>query len=141
MEKNKTALSWLKNVINIKMVDKERNVEELFALYKNASPSKQINVGRFFSALEKTGIRRTDPRLKELMEELEELKTEIGEEGSPPESINLDFDLFQRFIDKNLVLVCQALSQKLVIPDFEDFGSHLTEIYRNCRNNQKVQIQ
>ena len=140
MEKNKTALSWLKNVINIKMVDKERNVEELFALYKNASPSEEINVGRFISALEKTGIRRTDSRLKELMEELEELKVEIGEEGSPPESINLDFELFKRFIDKNLVLICQALSQKLVVPDFTDFCSRLRDIFKLCRNNQKVQI-
>ena len=134
----KTNLCRLTNVIKIKMMDKEKTVEDLFLLYKNESVDS-INVGQFLSALEQTGIRRTDPRLKELMAELGELKSEIGQKCV--ENNNLPFDLFQRLADKNLVLVSQALSQKLVLPDFADFCTRLKEIFANCQGNNKVRIQ
>ena len=80
------------------------------------------------------------PRLKELIESLEELHHKIGEEGTTPENIDLSFDSFQRLIDKSLVLVSQAFSQKLVVPDFPDFCTHLKDIFRRCRSNTKVWI-
>ena len=75
------------------------------------------------------------------MEELKKLKSEIGQRGTPLENINLPFDLFQRLVDKNLVLVSQALRKKLAVPDFGDFCTRLREIFTNCRSNNKVQIQ
>ena len=102
-------------------------------------------MGHFLLALEKTGIRRTDARLKPLIESLEELHDKIGEEGTTPDnidlsfdSIDLSFDSFQRVIGKVLVLVSQAFSQKLVVPEFPDFCTHLKDIYRRCRSNNKV---
>lgn len=140
MQCSKTNLDRLTNLVKIKMMDKGKTVEDVFLLYKNES-GDTINVGQFISAVEKTGIRRTDPRLKELMEELEKLKSETGQKGIPLENINLQFDLFQRLIDKNLVLVSLALRGDLVMPDFEDFCTRLREIFTNCQSNNEVQIQ
>ena len=117
--------------------DHQKTEKALFSLYMNPSTEK-INMGHFLLALEKTGIRRTDPRLKELIDDLEELHDKIGEEGTTPENIDLSFDAFQRLIDKTLVLVSQAFSQKLVVPDFPDFCTQLKDIYRRCRSNNKV---
>ena len=100
--------------------------------------TEKINMGQLLLALEKTGIRRTDPRLADLVQNLEELHDKIGEEGTTPENIDLSFDSFQRLIDKTLVLISQAFSQKLVIPDFGDFSIHLKDIYRRCKSNNKV---
>ena len=83
--------------------------------------TEKINMGHFLLALEKTGLRRTDPRLKELIDGLEELHSKIGDEGTTPENIDLTFDSFQRLIEKNLVLISQAFSQKLIVPDFLDY--------------------
>ena len=117
--------------------DSNKTEKALFNLYMNPATEK-INMGHFLLALEKTGIRRTDPRLKELIEGLEELHDKIGEEGTTPENIDLSFDSFHRLIEKNLVLISQAFSQKLVVPEFLDFCTHLKDIYRRCRNNHKV---
>ena len=92
----------------------------LFKLYMNPATEK-INMGHFLLALEKTGLRRSDPRLFELMDALEELHNKIGEEGTTPENIDLPFESFQRLIEQNLVLISQAFSHKLIIPDFTDF--------------------
>ena len=136
----KTNLDRLINVVEIKMRDKGKTVEDLFLLYKNES-TDTINMEKFLAVVEKTGIRRTDPRLKELMEELEELQSVIGQKETPIENNNLPFDLFQRLVDKNLVLLSQALRKKLAVPEFEDFCTRLREIFTNCRSNNKVQIQ
>ena len=111
--------------------------KSLFKLYMNPATEK-INMGHFLMALEKTGIKRSDPRLKELMDGLKELHDKIGEEGTTPENINLSMESFQRLIEKNLVLISQAFSQKLVVPDFLDFCTHLKDIFRRCRSNNKV---
>ena len=55
-----------------------------------------------------------------------------------PENIDLYFDSFERLIDKNRVLLSQAFSQKLIVPDFAHFSTHLKDIYERCRNNNKV---
>ena len=88
MQCNKTNLDRLTNVIKIKMMDKGKTAEDLFLLHKNES-TDTINMGKFLLSLEKTGIRKTDPRLKELMEGLEELTSEIGQSGTSPESNDL----------------------------------------------------
>ena len=109
----------------------------LFKLYMNPATEK-INMGHFLLALEKTGLRRSDPRLQELIDALEELHSKIGEEGTTPENIDLPFESFQRLIEQNLVLISQAFSHKLIIPDFLDFCTHVKDIYRRCKNNKKV---
>ena len=52
--------------------DSKKTEKALFNLYMNPATEK-INMGHFLLALEKTGIRRTDPRLKELIEGLEDV--------------------------------------------------------------------
>lgn len=100
--------------------------------------TKQINMGHFLLALEKTGLRRSDPRLQELISGLQELHSHIGDEGTTPESMELTFESFRKLIDPNLVLISQAFSQKLVIPDFLEFCSHLKDIFRRCKQNGDV---
>ena len=129
------------NRLEVETNNKIHNVhhrpESLFSLYADPATQK-INMGHFLSALEKTGLRRTDPRFKCLMKTLDELHEEIGEEGKTSENIDLSFDSFQKLTEKNIVLLSQAFSQRLIVPDFTDFCAHLREIYRRCRDNNKV---
>ena len=111
--------------------------KSLFNLYMNPD-TKRINMGHFLLALEKMGLRRSDPRLQELMKGLQELHLQIGDEGTTPESMELPFESFRKLIDPNLVLLSQAFSQKLIIPDFLEFCSHLKDIFRRCKQNAEV---
>ena len=143
----KRTISYKSNIncssssLEVDTNNKKHNVhhrpESLFSLYADPATQK-INMGHFLSALEKTGLRRTDPRFKCLMKTLDELHEEIGEEGKTSENIDLSFDSFQKLTEKNIVLLSQAFSQRLIVPDFTEFCAHLREIYRRCRDNNKV---
>lgn len=108
---------------------------------KGCSCPDQVNIGHFLVGLEKTGIRRTDPRLSDFMRGLEQMHRQIGTEGTVPENVDVDFDEFQGLVqDKNLMLILQAFCRKLVIPDFPDFCRQLDEIFEDCSpmSNGKV---
>ena len=100
--------------------------------------TEKINMGYFLLALEKTGLKRSDPRLKELIQGLKELHRNTGDKEWRYENIDVDFDTFQKLIEKNLVLISQVFSQKLVIPDFVNFCAYLTDIFGRCQQNTKV---
>ena len=110
--------------------------KSLFNLYMNPD-TKRMNMGHFLLALEKMGLRRSDPRLQELLNGLQELHLQIGDEGTTPDSMELPFESFRKLIDPNLVLISQAFSQKLIIPDFLEFCSHLKDIFRRCKQNEE----
>lgn len=122
----------------------EESSEELekiniFNVHKNPSTG-QINVGNFLTAMERTGFCRTDPRLSNLMTSLKTLHAQVGEEGTLPENINLDFKTFSKLIDENLVIITQVLNKKLVIPEFPEFTSLLKEMFDSCKKNNHGQV-
>jgi hypothetical protein len=56
--------------------------------------------GRCIQALRSTGLRKTDPRLAEMMQNLREVHKQSGHEGGSPETQKLDRETFKR-LDRN----------------------------------------
>jgi hypothetical protein len=59
----------------------------------NFNPSAVVNV---LQALRSTGLRKTDPRLAEMMDNLREVHKKSGHEGGSPETQKLDRETFKR---------------------------------------------
>uniref|UniRef100_H3DE52 glutaminase n=2 Tax=Tetraodon nigroviridis TaxID=99883 RepID=H3DE52_TETNG len=101
------------------------SLEDLL-FYTVAEGEEKIPVHKFLTALKATGLSTADPRLKECMETLQEVKnTEDG--------LTLDRDLFKKCVQSNIVLLTQAFRKKFVIPDFQAFTSHIDDLYQSSR--------
>jgi len=73
----------------------QKNVEDsLFDMFKNESTGL-LSMGRFLAALRATGIRRTDPRIVEMMENLKKVFKTNNYEGGSPETLNLNRETFK----------------------------------------------
>ncbi len=81
-----------------------QNLDTLFDLHKriielNAAEDREvIHIGRFLTALAATGIRRTDPRLAEMSNNMNNIKSELFKEKTNIESMELDRLQFKRYI-------------------------------------------
>ena len=92
--------------------------------------------GQFLQALEATGLRKSDPRLKEMIQNLEDLqsklisKTDKSEEASL-EDVAIGRKEFKELIFENIVLISRALRHQFIIPDFLTFTKYIDEFYDN----------
>lgn len=83
----------------------------------------QVPIAQFTSALKRTGLHPSDPRLKECMEKLRQAsKKAVGD-------IMMDRDLFHRCMGGNIVLLIQAFRKKFIIPEFDIFAKKINEIF------------
>ncbi|XP_022711478.1 glutaminase liver isoform, mitochondrial-like isoform X2 [Varroa jacobsoni] len=109
------------------------NVEDiLFDMFKETDDT--ISVGKFFSALFATGLKKSDHRLKEMMTNLRAVHKEKGGMGSV-ESLSLDKATFKNVLKENIVLITRALRHQFVIPDFQDFTHYIEDFYWKCKQN------
>ncbi|XP_047491930.1 glutaminase kidney isoform, mitochondrial-like isoform X2 [Penaeus chinensis] len=106
------------------------NVEDqLFDMFKDDTDQK-VHMGRFLAALTDTGLRKTDPRLLELRNNLMEVHTSLEyPEDSSINALQLEKGTFKRVIQDNIVLISRALRHQFVIPEWLDFISHIEEFY------------
>lgn len=95
--------------------------------YTIAEGQEKIPVHKFITALKSTGLRTSDPRLKECMDMLR-LTLQTTSDG-----VMLDKDLFKKCVQSNIVLLTQAFRRKFVIPDFMSFTSHIDELYESAK--------
>ncbi|CAH2306575.1 glutaminase kidney isoform, mitochondrial isoform X1 [Pelobates cultripes] len=102
------------------------SLEDLL-FYTIAEGQEKIPVHKFITALKSTGLRTSDPRLKECMDMLR-LSLQTTSDG-----VMLDKELFKKCVQSNIVLLTQAFRRKFVIPDFMSFTSHIDELFENAR--------
>jgi len=102
----------------------------IFSLYRAADTNK-LNIGKLITTIERTGIRRTDTRLRAFMENAWQA---VGNEGNL-DDLWVDEATFASFAEENLVLLSQALRNDVIIPDFEEFTTQLKDIFARCINN------
>ncbi|XP_063115524.1 glutaminase kidney isoform, mitochondrial isoform X1 [Cavia porcellus] len=102
------------------------SLEDLL-FYTIAEGQEKIPVHKFITALKSTGLRTSDPRLKECMDMLR-LTLQTTSDG-----VTLDKDLFKKCVQSNIVLLTQAFRRKFVIPDFMSFTSHIDELYESAK--------
>ncbi|XP_077175617.1 glutaminase kidney isoform, mitochondrial isoform X2 [Paroedura picta] len=102
------------------------SLEDLL-FYTIAEGQEKIPVHKFITALKSTGLRTSDPRLKECMDMLR-LTLQTTSDG-----VMLDKDLFKKCVQSNIVLLTQAFRRKFVIPDFVSFTSHIDDLYESAK--------
>ncbi|XP_012251169.2 glutaminase kidney isoform, mitochondrial isoform X3 [Athalia rosae] len=121
--------------------DQVRNAEDvLFDMFKNEETGL-LPVGKFLAALRSTGLRKNDPRLQELSDNLkkEQLKSG-GNEGVSHETQKLDREQFRRIITPNIVLISRAFRHQFIIPDWSGFTKHIEDFYWKCKTNTEGKV-
>ena len=83
--------------------------------------------------MDSTGIKKSDPRLKETIERLKKLWRERHDVGSV-EAMNVDKETFKKIIKENIVLISRALRHQFVIPEFVGFCKHIEDFYWKCKS-------
>ncbi|XP_059484757.1 glutaminase kidney isoform, mitochondrial isoform X3 [Neocloeon triangulifer] len=120
--------------------DQSKNVEDvLYDMFKNEDTGL-LPVGKFLAALRSTGLRRNDPRLAEMTENLRKVHKASGHEGGSPETQKLDREAFKSVIAPNIVLISRAFRHQFVIPDFQGFCKYIEEFYWRCKNNTEGKV-
>ncbi|XP_034111628.1 glutaminase liver isoform, mitochondrial isoform X3 [Drosophila albomicans] len=114
----------------------QRNAEDVLFDMFASEETGLISMGKFLAGLKTTGIRRTDPRVRELMDNLKKVhKLNNYETGSSAETQHLNRETFKAVVSPNIVLIAKAFRQQFVIPDFSSFTKDIEEIYCNCKSN------
>ncbi|XP_013401990.1 glutaminase kidney isoform, mitochondrial [Lingula anatina] len=126
---------------------RERNVDRIVYSLEDSifdvfcDKDEKISVAKFLNALTATGLRLTDPRLKECIghfESLECIATDLNEVGT---SLTIDRETFKECIADNIVLIARALQGKFIIPDFKTQFSRLNnKLYTKCKPNNKGKV-
>ncbi|KAM8756199.1 glutaminase 2b [Acanthopagrus schlegelii] len=120
---------------HLKMISKPLNsgVEDML-FYTITDGKEQVPISYFTSALRKTGLHPSDPRLKDCMEKLRRAVTEsVGE-------VMMDRELFHRCVGGNVVLLIQAFRKKFIIPEFDVFAQKINEIYTRVQTQSEGKV-
>ncbi|XP_078084738.1 glutaminase kidney isoform, mitochondrial-like isoform X2 [Mustelus asterias] len=102
------------------------SLEDLL-FYTIAEGQERIPIHKFITVLKSTGLRTSDPRLKECMDML---RTNVQ---AASDGVLLDKELFKKCVGSNIVLLTQAFRRKFVIPDFDIFASHIDGLYESAK--------
>ncbi|KAH8291237.1 hypothetical protein KR054_009905 [Drosophila jambulina] len=114
----------------------QRNAEDVLFDMFASEETGLISMGKFLAGLKTTGIRRNDPRVRELMDNLKKVhKLNNYETGSSAETQHLNRETFKAVVAPNIVLIAKAFRQQFVIPDFTSFVKDIEEIYNRCKSN------
>ncbi|XP_032369221.1 glutaminase 2b isoform X1 [Etheostoma spectabile] len=108
-------------------------VEDML-FYTITEGKEEVPISFFTSALKKTGLQASDPRLKDCMEKLR-----LAVKESVPE-VMMDRDLFHRCVGGNIVLLIQAFRKKFIIPEFDVFAQKINEIYNTVQSQRDGKV-
>lgn len=103
------------------------------ALFDSLSEGGHVSVQKFLDALASNGIQKTDPRLREAMDQLRQVWRSQQSVGTI-EALTLDRKQFGQVVRCDLALVSRALRQQFVIPDFVNFCKDIEEMYWKCKS-------
>ncbi|CAB1315573.1 unnamed protein product [Coregonus sp. 'balchen'] len=100
-------------------------VEDML-FYTITEGQEQVPVSHFISALKRTGLNTSDPRLKDCMDKLQR---------SVSESFH---DVM--CVGGNIVLLIQAFRKKFIIPEFDSFVTKIDQIYNTVHKNHNGHV-
>nr|CAD7413903.1 unnamed protein product [Timema poppensis] len=104
---------------------------------------KEVLVNEFLMALEGSGLRKTDPRLEQVMKLLDDFSREPQRENDGPTSplsVRLNPEVFKEIISPNVRLISQAFTNQLIVPDFTEFCDQIKMFYDKCKTNQDGKV-
>ncbi|CAB1353264.1 unnamed protein product [Coregonus sp. 'balchen'] len=103
-------------------------VEDML-FYTITDGHEQVPVSHFISALKRTGLNTSDPRLKDCMDKLRRSVSESFHD------VMMDRELFHKCVGGNIVLLIQAFRKKFIIPEFDSFVAKIDKIYDTVQKN------
>ena len=115
--------------------------DKIFDLFVKAKYDKnRINISNFIQKLGDNGLKKDDPRLKEMFKNLKLYQEhQLMSQSSPglngPNGQLLDCtrDSFQQIVDHDIEIIKKIFSKLLIIPDFKSFTDDLTNIFNHCK--------
>ncbi|XP_011171015.1 glutaminase liver isoform, mitochondrial isoform X2 [Solenopsis invicta] len=122
--------------------DQATNAEDvLFDMFKKEETGL-VSVGEFLAALRITGLRKTDPRLQEFIDNLkkEHVNNCDRTKAISHETQKLDREQFRRIINPNIVLISRAFRHQFIIPDWSGFTKHIEDFYWKCKTNTEGKV-
>ena len=126
-------------VENLRNSDGKGIAETVFNLYKNQE-THMMNMSEIFTVIEKSGIRRSDPRLATFLSKLSILHEHLGEKNTTINNLNVDETTFCELTEDNLVLLNQIVRNDIIIPDWKSFTKQITEMFNRCKDNQEGEV-
>ncbi|EGT54197.1 hypothetical protein CAEBREN_07722 [Caenorhabditis brenneri] len=105
--------------------------ELLFDLYKDETTGK-VYLPRFFKALLESGIRKDDPRIDKMIQNIKDADL-LDDFVWGSQHIYLEKDTFKKYIGSSIGVVTKALKKQMIIPDWERFAGDMGEIFEDVR--------
>lgn len=105
--------------------------ELLFDLYKDETTGK-VYLPRFFKALLESGIRKDDPRIDKMIQNIKDADL-LDDFVWGTQHIYLEKDTFKKYIGSSIGVVTKALKKQMIIPDWETFVGDMGEIFEDVR--------
>ncbi|KAK7084025.1 hypothetical protein SK128_003480 [Halocaridina rubra] len=134
MEKTGKVPGEMSVLVRQHLVQVENRLFEMFG----DKEKQTININKFLMGLMSTGLRHTDPRLKEMRLNLKRVQERLA--SSDPLALDVDYETFMEIISENLEIVVKAFSSSFVIPDFRNFCQLIDEIYTECKANTEGSV-
>ncbi|XP_060899311.1 glutaminase 2b [Labrus mixtus] len=128
-----THLDHVHVKMNVNSKPPSSGVEDML-FYTITEGKDQVPLSYFTSALKRTGLHPSDPRLKDCMEKLQKAVNESDGE------VMMDRDLFHRCVGGNVILLIQAFRKKFIIPEFDVFAQKINEIYHTVQSHSDGKV-
>ncbi|KAM7404986.1 hypothetical protein PAMP_012279 [Pampus punctatissimus] len=105
------------------------SIEDLL-FYTISEGKEMIPLSQFISALRKTGLLTSDPRLHDCVHQMRQLtRDSIG-------PVMMDKKLFRRCVGNNIMLLTKAFRKKFIIPNFEEFSQQINKMYDSAQQQK-----
>ncbi|XP_037539923.1 glutaminase kidney isoform, mitochondrial [Nematolebias whitei] len=105
------------------------SIEDLL-FYTITDGKEMIPLSQFTSALRRTGLLTSDPRLHDCIRQMRQsTRDSIG-------PVMMDKKLFRRCGGNNIMLLTKAFRKKFIIPDFEKFTERINKMYESAHKQE-----
>ncbi|XP_053704430.1 glutaminase kidney isoform, mitochondrial-like isoform X1 [Synchiropus splendidus] len=102
--------------------------------YTITEGKEMIPLSHFISALKKTGLLTSDPRLRDCVRQMRQsARDSVGQ-------VMMDKRLFRSCVGNNIMLLTKAFRKKFIIPEFEDFAEQINNMYMSAKQQEGGQV-
>ncbi|XP_072305277.1 glutaminase liver isoform, mitochondrial-like isoform X2 [Eucyclogobius newberryi] len=108
-------------------------VEDLL-FYTITEGKDSIPLSQFVSALKKTGLLMSDPRLRDCVKHMRQ----ASRDSNGP--VVLDKALFKRCVGNIILLLTKAFKKKFIIPEFEEFTLEIDRMFDRAQQQEGGQV-
>nr|XP_046252987.1 glutaminase kidney isoform, mitochondrial-like [Scatophagus argus] len=109
------------------------SMEDLL-FYTITEGQEMIPLSQFISALRKTGLLTSDPRLRDCVHQMRQsTRDSVG-------PVMMDKTLFKRCVGNNIMLLTKAFKKQFIIPNFDEFTQQIDKIYESAQRQEAGQV-